>query len=73
MGLLDDLTKEPKKQPCRVRTLANEFEPADKEIFIKAVKDLDWKAQTLANALTKKGITISGHVITRHRKGECSC
>lgn len=74
MGLLDDLSQPPAKQwSCRVRTLSNEFDKKDKEIFDKAILDPNWPAATLSAALAKKGISIAGSIITRHRKGECSC
>lgn len=71
--MLEDLQPPKKIWPCRVRTLSGEFDKKDKEIFDKAVSDLNWPAATLSAALAQKGISIAGSIITRHRKGECSC
>lgn len=74
MGLLDDLTAPPTKVwTCRVRTLANELEEKDRAIFLEALVNPQWKAETLSKALSQKGLSIAGSGITRHRKGQCSC
>lgn len=74
MGLLDDLSQPPAKVwSCRVRTLANELEEKDKVIFLEAVDNPQWKAETLSKALSQKGLSIAGSGISRHRKGQCSC
>lgn len=74
MGLLDDLTAPPKRAwTCRVRSLAEELEKKDVEIFWEAISNIEWKAETLSKALSQKGLSIAGSGITRHRKGQCSC
>ncbi len=74
MGLLDDLTAPPRKVwTCRVRSLANELEDKDRTIFLEALANPQWKAETLSKALSQKGLSIAGSGITRHRKGQCSC
>ena len=75
MGLLDNLEKpENKNFSCRIRTLVvEELGADDAKILETALADLGWKAETLSKALNQRGITVSGSVITRHRKGECSC
>jgi hypothetical protein len=74
MGLLDDLTQPPAKVwTCRVRSLANELDDKDRQIFAEAVANPQWKAETLSKALSQKGLSIAGSGITRHRKGQCSC
>lgn len=72
--MLEDLQQPPIKTfSCRVRTLANELEAKDSKIFLDAVANPEWKSETLSKALSQKGLTIAGSVITRHRKGQCSC
>jgi len=71
--MLEDLEPPKKVWPCRVRTLSNQFDKKDKEIFDKAIADPAWKAANLSAALSKKEISIAGSIISRHRKGECSC
>lgn len=74
MGLLDDLTAPPAKVwTCRVRTIFNELEDKDKKIFIEAIDNPQWKAETLSKSLSQKGLSITGSGITRHRRGQCSC
>lgn len=73
MGKLDGLSMVSKPYPCRIRTLLEELEPSDSKILLEAVNNLDWKAQTLSRALAAKKVKVSGAVISRHRKKECSC
>ena len=72
--MLEDLKQPPSKVwTCRVRTLANELDDKDKAIFLEAVSNPQWKAETLSKALSQKGLSIAGSGITRHRRGQCSC
>ena len=74
MGLLDDLSRPPSKVwNCRVRSIYNDLEQKNKDIFENALNDLNWKAETLSKALAARGIRIAGSGITRHRQKGCSC
>lgn len=76
--MLEDLLPPQPERTCKVRTIKHAFkdagEEADFNVFCDAIADSGmWPAQTLSKALAQRGIQISGHVITRHRLGECSC
>lgn len=74
MGLLDDMIEpEGRIYNCRVRTVKDTLEPADQIKFEQLVNDLTWPANTLAKGLASKGLHVSQQIITRHRRGECTC
>lgn len=73
MGLLDDLSLESKVAPCKVRTLAESMEEADRTTFIEAVMDPRWPAKRLEAELRKRGVKISDTPISAHRAKACSC
>lgn len=74
MGLLDDLTQpEGRIYTCRVRTLRDTLDQADQTKYDQLINDLTWPANTLAKALATKGLLVSQQMITRHRRGECTC
>lgn len=76
--MLEDLKPLTPERSCKVRTIKKQFKDAGAEAdfntFCDVIADSGmWPAHTLSKALAQRGITISGHVITRHRVGECSC
>ena len=73
MGLLDNLAMPEKKPSCKVRTILETLDDGDKKILTEALNNTAWKAFTLSDALFKQGIVLDGKLITRHRKGLCSC
>lgn len=73
MGLLNDLTPEPRQYPCKIRTVCETLEIGDSVILNSAVMNPDWPIVGLSTALNKKGIHISPSVITKHREKACSC
>jgi hypothetical protein len=71
--MLEDLTPTKQARPCAVNTLINKLEKKDQEILIAALANPDWQSKSLARELTTRGLSISDHTISRHRKKECSC
>jgi len=71
--MLEDLTPPVKMLNCKVRTIAENLESADKEIFLKACESTVWQPFVLARELRKKGIDISDRTIKTHRTKACSC
>jgi len=75
---LENLQPIQTERTCKVRTikqgLKDSGEENDFNVFCNAIADLGmWPAHTLSKALGQRGIQVSGHVISRHRSGECSC
>ena len=73
MGLLDDLTPEPRLYSCKIRTICETLDIEDSVILNSAAMNQDWPVVGLSSALNKKGIKISPSVITKHREKACSC
>jgi hypothetical protein len=71
--MLEDLTPTKQTRPCAVNTLINKLEKKDQEILIAALANPDWQNKSLARELSARGLSISDHPISRHRKKECSC
>ena len=51
----------------------NKLDKKDQEILIAALENPDWLTKTLARELSSRGLLITDHPISRHRKKECSC
>jgi hypothetical protein len=74
MGLLDDLNPPSPILNCKVRTILQSLDDKDRAILEEALANLEaWKTETLAVALTKRGLTINSKTLSRHRLGQCSC
>jgi hypothetical protein len=72
--MLEDLTPPVLERRCAVRTVLQSLSDKDAKILAEAIKALEvWPAETLATALNKRGIQLSGKSITFHRRGGCSC
>jgi hypothetical protein len=71
--MLEDLTPTKQVRPCAVRTLIDKLEKKDQEILIAALGNPEWQNKSLARELSARGLSISDHPISRHRKKECSC
>jgi hypothetical protein len=71
--MLEDLTPIKQARPCAVNTLLKKLEKKDQEILIAALANPEWQSKTLARELSSRGLSISDHPISRHRKKECSC
>ena len=72
--MLENLKPPSKVKSCKVRTLLESLEPADREILEAALNDYQrWQVRSLANSLRELGIMISDKPIANHRSKECSC
>jgi hypothetical protein len=73
MSLLAGLTPPLTVLPCKVRDTLAELDEQDQAILDAAVKDPNWKVETLSAALRERGIQISANRIKHHRNWSCSC
>jgi hypothetical protein len=71
--MLEDLKPPTRQFTCKVRTIAEELDAKDKEIFLSAVMDPDWKYKTLSNELAKRGLVLVDTTIKTHRIKACGC
>ena len=71
--MLENLKPPVKQWPCKVRSVADKLDAADKKILLEAVDNPDWKYQTLENALASRGVALGGASIKAHRNRACSC
>ena len=72
--MLEDLKPVIKITSCAVRTVFSSLDDKDKIILEGFIADYNtWPSESLSNALRTKNILLSGKLITRHRRGECSC
>lgn len=77
MGFLDEVAAETpsKERACRVRSLLLEMDPKDRS-DVEGVLALPPEAAphlAIQRALKRRGLSVSTSVISRHRRGECSC
>lgn len=72
--MLEDLAL-PKRadKVCRVDILAKGMSEHDDQIFRAACDNPEWPINTLSNELNRRGISISGPTIRRHRDRVCAC
>lgn len=72
--MLENLKPPTHLKPCKVRTLLESLEKADRDILEAALNDYQkWQVRTLTNSLRELGIMISDRPIANHRSKECSC
>lgn len=71
--MLEDLTPPIRHFTCKVETVADGLEAKDKEIFLSAVMNPEWKYKTLSNELAKRGLVVTDTTIKSHRVKACSC
>jgi hypothetical protein len=71
--MLEDLTPTKQVRTCAVKKLIDKLEKKDQEILIAALANPEWQSKSLARELSARGLSISDHPISRHRKKECSC
>jgi len=61
------------KRSCKVRTIWESLDEADKEIFMSHMSDFSIGMKTLERAFKEVGIDLGDTAINAHRKGFCSC
>jgi len=71
--MLEDLVIPQTFRPCKVRTIKEELDTADKTRLEDAVSSPEWPLKTLEKALAAKGIRLSESVIRKHRMKSCGC
>ena len=73
MGLLDDMTPPVIVSSCRVRSIADSLDEADKKIFMAALADPRWSNRALATAMNDRGFELGVSSIQKHKSRGCSC
>lgn len=71
--MLENLTREARVFPCRIRELKSTMNDKDQERLEQAVADTTWPAKNLETQLRKLGLEVSDTSIVRHREKRCSC
>ena len=72
--MLEGLEPEKQKFTCKVKTLSEDLEKKDAEIFLAAIADSrKWSAKGLQKALKARGVVLADTVITKHRQKLCRC
>ena len=72
--MLEDLTPPVKRTPCKVRTILEQLDEKDQSILLAALADDEaWSGNSLARALSQRGLVITEKPIRKHRNRECSC
>jgi hypothetical protein len=72
--MLEGLTPSAREYSCAVRVWREKLDESDRNIFDKAVADVDaWPHKTLARALNGRGVVVGEKPIRKHRLGLCSC
>jgi hypothetical protein len=76
MGLLDDISNEPKSRPgrrCTVDLVMAGMSKDDRSDLQKALDDALIPAMTITRVLQRRDIDLSAPAINRHRRRECAC
>jgi hypothetical protein len=72
--MLEDLKPPVHVPKCKVRTIYETLEADDIKRLQQFINDdVTWNAFALSRALATKAIDLDSKVITKHRRGECSC
>lgn len=72
--MLEDMRPPVRRTPCKVRTILEQLDDNDRDILVKALADYDaWSGNSLARALSQRGLVITEKPIRKHRNRECSC
>lgn len=71
--MLENLKPPVRKYSCKVAQEAEKLEQPDREIFLDAVDDVQWKYKTLQGELAKFGIHVVDTTIAKHRNKTCAC
>lgn len=72
--MLEGLTPPQQQRKCKVIVVADGLDVADKKIFLDAIgNDEIWSANGLSIELSKRGLSLAGDTIQKHRKGICQC
>lgn len=59
---------------CKVKTIADGLDEADRAVFVDAIVDPKlWPSNTLSNSLRQRGVSIADVTITKHRRQICAC
>jgi hypothetical protein len=62
------------KRSCKVGTILEGLNEADRKILSDAVADsVHWPVKTLSKALSEKGVMISDSPLYNHRSKNCAC
>lgn len=71
--MLEGIKPTSRHYPCKVRTILNSLNEADKAILVEALESPDWTNSALTAALNERGLKISRYSIDAHTGKVCSC
>lgn len=72
--MLEDLEPPVRRTPCKIRTILDGLSENDQRILLLALEDVDsWSGNSLARALSQRGLLVTEKPIRKHRNNECSC
>lgn len=73
MSLIDEIRAAQRNNTCRVEQILAGMEDCEAEELRQALTDPVLYHTTISAVLTRRGWQISEHVISKHRRGECTC
>lgn len=71
---LNNLKQSPRpKSPCLVRTILNELSELNREALLGVLVTPSVSNASISKVLAEHGKIASASVISKHRRGDCSC
>lgn len=71
--MLGDMVPPVQVRACRVRTILESLDSADRKILEGLLVSDEWSGSALSSALKARGLIVSAETIRHHRRGGCSC
>lgn len=72
--MLEDLKPMDAVRSCKVRAILDTLDEPDQDILMGALLDREtWNDNSLAKALTSKGLGVSPNTVAKHRNRVCTC
>lgn len=71
--MLENLTPSSRQYPCKVKTILNNLNAADKKTLVDALESPLWNNSALTTALNERGLKVSRYSIDAHTGKRCSC
>lgn len=73
MGILDDIKNTQAPARCMVASAFESMSPEDANDLRVGLDDPAIWHSTISTVMAKRGLPLSSHVISKHRRRECSC
>ena len=71
--MLENLTPTSRQYPCKINTIINKLDSADKKILLEALDSPLWNNSALTTALNERGLKVSRYSVDAHARKRCSC